>query len=125
MPTIEQNVGSWSTYNWSEGGDEWSGAWGGTEFLWWGTLYPRIAAFLPAATVLEIAPGYGRFTQYLKDLCDHLTIVDLTERCILACKERFAEATNITYHITDGKSLAMVPNHSFDFVFSFDSLVPC
>ncbi len=36
----------------------------------------------PPATILEIAPGYGRWTQYLKDLCDQLVVVDLAERCI-------------------------------------------
>src|SRR5262245_15107578 len=123
MPTIQQNIGSWSTYNWTNAGDEWSGAWGNTDFLWWGALYPRIAACLPAATILEIAPGYGRFTQYLKNFCERLILVDLTERCILACQERFADETHLTYHVNDGKSLAMIPDYSIDFVFSFDSLV--
>lgn len=123
MPSIQDNITAWSNYDWPQQGDEWSKTWGRTEFLWWGTLYPRIAAFLPTSTILEIAPGFGRFTHFLKDMCDHLVVVDVTERCITACQERFATATNITYHLNDGKSLAMIPDRSIDFVFSFDSLV--
>ena len=50
-------------------------------------------------------------------------MVDLTERCIEACKERFSADSHITYYVNDGKSLAMIPDDSVDFVFSFDALV--
>jgi len=123
MPGIIDNLSFWSHYNWDQQGDEWSAAWGSTQFLWWGTIFPRILSFVPHESILEIAPGYGRFTFYLKDLCQHLAIVDLTERCIEACKQRFASSPNISYYLNDGKSLAMIPDHSIDFAFSFDSLV--
>jgi SAM-dependent methyltransferase len=91
--------------------------------MWHGALLPRIQALLPTRTILEIAPGYGRWTQYLKDQCDHLVVIDLSERCIEHCRERFADAKNITYHVNDGRSLEAVQDGSIDFVFSFDSLV--
>jgi ubiquinone/menaquinone biosynthesis C-methylase UbiE len=123
MGTITENKKLWTDYDWQKQGDEWSAEWGTTEILWWGTIRPRINAFVPTDTILEIAPGLGRCTQYLKNLCQQLTVVDLTERCIEACKERFSGDRHITYHVNDGKSLAMIPNDSVDFVFSFDSLV--
>ncbi len=123
MGTIEENLSIWSDYDWTQRGDQWSKPWGGTEFLWWGTIFPRIQAFVPTETILQIGPGFGRCTQYLKDICQQLTIVDLAERCIQSCKERFAECSHITFHVNDGKSLAMVPDGSVDFVFSYDSLV--
>lgn len=123
MPTIEENRENWTQYSWSQDGDEWSGFWGGTETLWWGTMLPRIHAFLPAEAILEIAPGHGRITHYLKDLCEHLTVVDVTADCIEACKRRFSSSSNIAYYVNDGTSLDMVPDHSIDFVISFDSLV--
>jgi ubiquinone/menaquinone biosynthesis C-methylase UbiE len=91
--------------------------------MWFGALLPRIHAHLPTGTILEIAPGYGRWTQFLKDSCERLVIVDLAERCIEHCRRRFADAGNIEYHVNDGRSLAMVEDGSIDFVFSFDSLV--
>ncbi len=124
MPTIDQNLAEWNAPSrWRQQGDEWSVAWGGVEPQWYGALYPRIHAFLPAPVILEIAPGFGRWTQYLKSYCDKLILVDLAENCIEVCKKRFASSSHILYHTNDGKSLAMIEDRSLDFVFSFDSLV--
>lgn len=123
MASIKENLQRWTGYDWGRGGDEWSEVWGGTRNLWWATLYPRLSPYLPAASLLEIAPGFGRFTQYLKDQCERLTVVDLTERCIEACKSRFSGCSHITYAVNDGKSLPMVADGSVDLAFSFDSLV--
>lgn len=90
---------------------------------WYGSILPRIHARVPARTILEIACGYGRWTQFLKGLCDQLIVIDVSERCIQACKDRFADCSHISYVLNDGKSLAMVADASVDFVFSFDSLV--
>jgi tetratricopeptide (TPR) repeat protein/ubiquinone/menaquinone biosynthesis C-methylase UbiE len=123
MGSVSENLRYWSSYEWSDAGDEWSKAWGGTEYLWWGTIFPRIRAFVPTGTILEIAPGYGRCTLYLKDLCEKLIVVDIAENCIAACRERFASCSHIEYFVNDGRSLEMIENDSVDFVFSWDSLV--
>ena len=124
MPSIEENKTKWDgTYDWQQGGDEWSVVWGGARMQWYGTLLPRIHAFLPAGTILEIAPGYGRWTQFLKDQCRRMIVVDLSEKCIAACQERFRDSAHISYHVNDGQSLAMIPDRTIDFAFSFDSLV--
>ena len=124
MADTESNLEIWNeSWDWSGRGDEWSDWWGGTPALWFGALLPRIHAFLPAETILEIGPGYGRWSQYLKGLCRRLVLVDLAERCIEHCRGRFADASNIEYHVNDGRSLAMVEDGSVDLAFSFDSLV--
>lgn len=123
MPDIGQNVSTWTNYEWPRGGDEWSDEWGNSDMLWWGTLFPRIAPFLPTQTVLEIAPGFGRCTTYLKNFCEHLAMVDVTERCIEACKERFGEPLSMSFFVNDGRTIPLVPDNSIDFVFSYDSLV--
>jgi SAM-dependent methyltransferase len=91
--------------------------------MWFGALLPRVHAFIPTGTILEIAPGYGRWTQYLKESCQRLVVVDMAENCIEHCKRRFATSTNVEYHVNDGRSLEMIAPESVDFVFSFDSLV--
>lgn len=124
MPALEQNQQMWGVdYDWTQEGEEWSSTWGGSESQWFGAIFPRIHSFVPTGTILELAPGFGRWTNYLKNCCEHLILVDLSENCIKACQQRFASESNITYHVNDGKSLAMVPDGSIDFVFSFDSLV--
>jgi hypothetical protein len=124
VPSIETNKAVWGhDYTWPERGDEWSAPWGSAAMQWHGVIRPRIHTFLPARVALEIAPGYGRWTQFLQSEAHHLVVVDLNEACIEGCKERFAGATNISYHVNDGRSLAMVDDESVDFAFSFDSLV--
>ena len=75
---------------------------------WHCVILPRIRSFLPASTVLEMVPGYGRWTQFLQPEAEHLIVVDLNESCIEACKSRFAEVKNVSYHVNDGKTLAMM-----------------
>lgn len=124
MPITDWNHATWNrTYDWSQQGEEWSQAWGGSEAQWFNVIYPRIHAFLPAGSILEIAPGFGRWTNFLRGYCSQLTIVDLAAKCIDACRQRFVKDSHITYHVNDGTSLAMVPDGTIDLVFSFDSLV--
>ena len=110
-------------YDWREAGEEWSAPWGSSAAQWAGTIFPRIRDFLPTSTILEIAPGFGRWTHYLKDYCEQLWAVDKSAECIEACLQRFAASSHVRCHLNDGRSLSMVPDASIDFVFSFDSFV--
>jgi SAM-dependent methyltransferase len=123
MGTVEENRRVWQGYDWTQAGNEWSGVWGSAVAEWHSTILPRLHQWVPTHTVLEIAPGFGRWTQFLKDLAEHLILVDLTEKCITACRERFAAASNISYSVNDGRSLRAAGDMSIDFIFSFDSLV--
>lgn len=124
MPTIDQNHALWNQdYDWRRLGDEWSRAYGGAESQWFGTILPRLHTYVPTGTIVEIAPGFGRWTHFLKDLCTRLEVVDLSEKCIRACQERFAGESHIGYHVNDGRSLAMIEDASVDLLFSYDSLV--
>ena len=124
MPTVEENLFFWGkAERWIDDGDKWSTKWGGTDLEWWASIFPRIREFLPASTILEIAPGFGRWTQFLKRFCDQLIAVDVSPACVERCKERFASDPHVRCYVNDGKSLAMVEEKSIDFAFSFDSLV--
>ena len=122
MPTIKENYNMWNNI-WEATGDEWSITWGGVDKQWNGAILPRIQRYVPAGTILEVAPGHGRWTQFLAPLCKKLMVVDLSETCIDTCKKRFKKYEHIDYFVTDGMSLKMIPDNSVDFVFSFDSLV--
>lgn len=118
------NLSFWTEgWDWSHERDEWSRWWGGTHAMWFGALVPRIHTFVPTSTILEIAPGYGRWTEYLRGLCERLILVDVDAKCIEACRKRFASSPHIEYHSTDSPSLDMVADGSVDFAYSVDSLV--
>ena len=114
----------WGTAaNWLNDGEEWSGAWKNSRIQWLTTVYPRIAHLLPAATILEIAPGHGRFTHFIKDHCQRLIGVDVTPECVEICTRRFDGDPRLTFHTGDGFTLPMVADGSIDLAFSYDSLV--
>jgi ubiquinone/menaquinone biosynthesis C-methylase UbiE len=124
MPTVEENLKMWDErYEWRPDGEDWSKGWGTSENQWHSFHLPRLHHFFPVQTILEIAPGFGRWTQYLRQNCDNLIAVDLSPKCINACREKFGHDQNMQFFVNDGKSLSMVPNQSVDMVFSFDSLV--
>jgi 2-polyprenyl-3-methyl-5-hydroxy-6-metoxy-1,4-benzoquinol methylase len=125
VPSVLENQARWTEHPWEREGHEWSPGQtaAGGEMLWWRGLLPRIAMHLPVASILEIGPGFGRWTQQLLRHCDQLTAIDLTERCVEHCRVKFASHPGFTAWTNDGESLDVVPDESVDFVFSFDSLV--
>jgi SAM-dependent methyltransferase len=124
MPGLDWNKQIWEeTYEWPDAGEEWSRVWGGSEAQWFGSLYPRLHRFLPADRILEIAPGYGRWTRFLIPACSSYLGVDLSSRCVDVCRSRFKEASQARFFENDGLSLACIPDASCDLIFSFDSLV--
>jgi SAM-dependent methyltransferase len=124
MPDIAWNYELWNNkYDWEKTSPHWCQTTTFTSAYWQSLILPRIAQYLPVCTALEIAPGHGRWTEYLRHHASVLHAVDLAPNCIAACQERFSDAPNIVYHVNDGLSLAFLENNSIDFAFSFDSLV--
>ncbi len=125
MPTLDENREVFDgSYEWADGGEEWSQVWGGSEAQWWGCLMPRLRRYLPAHRVVEIGCGYGRWSRFLREVADELVLVDLAARCVADCRERFGGDPGVRVEQNDGLTLP-VAAASIDFVFSFDSLVHC
>ncbi|HWA89208.1 MAG TPA: class I SAM-dependent methyltransferase [Rhizomicrobium sp.] len=123
---VAKNLKRWDKdHAWPEHGDEWN-----RQAAACGIAYPEwkesLVAHLIAPNVtrdthvLEIAPGHGRWTEYLAARAGKVIAVDLSPSCIEHCRQRFAGATNIDYYVTDGMTL---PDVSADFVWSFDAFV--
>ncbi|MGE4204129.1 MAG: class I SAM-dependent methyltransferase [Vulcanimicrobiota bacterium] len=125
MASLEENRSFWQSYDWSRGGEEWSKGWGegGSAFQWQACIYPRLRQFLPAERIVEIGSGFGRFAHHLARSCQSLVGFDLVDKCVEACRERFADQPHLRFELTDGRSLPSIENGSVDFVFSFESLV--
>ena len=106
---------------WENGGHEWSGPFGNTENLWNKHLFDTLKDFR-GKKILEIAPGYGRITQFLSILASELLVIDLNEECIKKTKEKMGHHV-LAYFVNDGKSLTSIRDNSQDLVFSYDSFV--
>jgi len=108
-------------------GIPWAGYYAGVEGLaraeWDRLIWPRIQG-RNFRSVLEISPGGGRWSEMFKHLTNRYIGVDLNAPAIAYLKDkRFANATNLAFHVNDGRSLPMVANRSITFVFSWDSMV--
>lgn len=126
--SIENNLRIWDRdYAWPEDGDEWSGqaSFCGQPYAAWKAalvahfLTPRLR---PDATLLEIGPGHGRWTQYIAGHCAKLYLADLSSTCLDHCRSLFGDG-GIEYVPTDGHSLAQVPDAVVDFLWSYDCFV--
>ena len=106
---------------WEDGGHEWSGPFGNTENLWNKEIFDTIKEFR-GKKILEIAPGFGRITQFLSVLAGELIVIDLNPLCIQKTKEKLGHHV-LAYLVNDGKSLTGVRDNSQDLVFSYDSFV--
>lgn len=111
---------------WPDAGEVWSTHWGSSEIQWAAMILPRIFACLPARSIVEIGPGYGRWTRFLLALCETYAGFDVSPLCTEHCRKRFADTIAhrpVRFETNDGTSLPGVPDASVDFVFSFDCLV--
>ena len=127
MPTIKENKCWDSNYNWSKDGDEWD-----DQAIFCGKPYGEwkksiadnfiLKNINSNSVVLEIAPGHGRWTEFLLK-SEKVILADLNPKCIEYCKNKFKSSSNISYFSNDGKSLSFVPDNSVDFIWSYDSFV--
>lgn len=129
MPTIDENKGRWNKqYSWSLDGDEWNdqAAYCNCPYQEWKQsiadtfIDPNINT---NSIVLEIAPGHGRWTEFILEKAKNTVLVDLSPNCIQFCREKFCEFKKVSYYVNDGKSLGFVEDNSIDFIWSYDSFV--
>lgn len=114
------NRRQWSDYDWSGLGDEWNAS-----PEWKQALIERVLVrWIPAdAAVLEIGPGAGRWSQALAARASRLVLVDVSERPLELCRERFSGNPHIQYILSSGSDLPSVEDDSINAVWSFDVFV--
>jgi SAM-dependent methyltransferase len=112
----------WNDKNmWDVDGHEWSVPFESSDKLWNDYIFDYVKEFR-GKKVLEIAPGFGRMTQYLSILASQLVVVDLNQTCIDETRRKLGNHV-LAYFVNDGKSLSDIRTSSQDLVFSFDSFV--
>lgn len=118
--TLEQNRRVWGSWDWSRYGEEWT-----VSEKWKQTLIDEV--MMPNvprnSTVLEIGPGAGRWSESLQRVARRLILVDISEKCLEICRQRFRQCINVEYFVTSGTDLRFIPDGTVDFVWSFDVFV--
>lgn len=125
VPTLEWNKYIWDgEYDWLNYNEEWSKPWGSSESQWFSAIYPRIHSFIPCNSILEIAPGFGRWTNFMLKNCKIYHGIDLSSKCINECRSKFKyDDQSCNFYLNNGTNLKDVYNIYSDFIFSYDSLV--
>jgi ubiquinone/menaquinone biosynthesis C-methylase UbiE len=126
--SIEENFEVWNDkHKWPKAGDEWDGQAKVCRVpyeVWKQSLIDNL--ILPNVTnrtVLEIAPGHGRWSETIVKFAKRAILVDLSPNSIDRCRERFCGYSNVEYCVNDGKSLPDDLSSEIDFIWSYDSFV--
>lgn len=109
----------WNAWDWSKGGEEWTPSEEWKRSL----IHCLMEPLARGERVLEIGPGGGRWSVELAPLAERLVLVDLSDACIEACRERLAHFDHVEYFVNDGQTLDGVGDESVSVVWSFDVFV--
>lgn len=110
----------WDRWDWSSRGEEWT-----LSEEWKRSLIEDVLERLVSdgGSVLEIGPGGGRWSEALLARASLLVLVDVSERPLQVCRERFGAGAPVRYIRSTGNDLPGVADRSIDAVWSFDAFV--
>lgn len=78
---------------------------------------------LDLTNVIELACGRGRHVPKYIDKAEKITLVDILEKNIDFCKERFGESNKVFYYKNDGYDLHELKSDEYTALFSYDAMV--
>ncbi len=87
------------------------------------TYFRKYFDKLDLTNVVELACGRGRHVPQYIDKAGHITLVDILEKNIEFCKERFKGFNKISYCVNNGYDLQAIANDSQTSLFSYDAVV--
>lgn len=91
----------------------------------WGEHSPfrRLFDKLDASYIVELACGRGRHVPQYMDRAEHIVVVDILEKNIQLCRERFKDIDKIDYYVNSGYDLKDLKDESNTAIFSYDAMV--
>ena len=118
--SVTTNRDVWSGWAWEQGGEEWTASQAWKDSLIEHVLEPTMPR---GATILEIGPGAGRWTETLYGRAAQLVLADITDTTLELCRERLGDPPNVAYVRTDGSGLTGLAGDAVDAVWAFDTFV--
>jgi ubiquinone/menaquinone biosynthesis C-methylase UbiE len=115
-----ENRERWTRWDWTQGGEEWNASPEWKQALIDEVLLARIPA---DNVVLEIGPGAARWSAVLQPRARRLILVDVSERPLALCRQRFEAQENVEYVLSSGNDLPGIADSSVDAIWSFDVFV--
>ena len=118
--TVGANRRVWTAWDWSRRGEEWN-----QSEEWKQSLIDEVLRpYMPyQGRIIEIGPGGGRWSEALLEHARQLILVDVTERALEVCRERFGDVPTLKYVLTSGTDVPGIADADVDAVWSFDVFV--
>ena len=131
--TANQNSVMWNQYDWRRLGAEWTEQAhvqrGFDAEEWKGRLIrERLERYMPRdGMLLEVGPGRPR-TEALLARSRALILVDVAEKCLTLCRERFNADPRLRFHLVDPTKpqfidATVAPDETVDGIWSYDVFV--
>ena len=125
---VTENRRIWNTYDWSKRGEEWTldaKLYKGIDPDKWKetVINEMMLKYIKnGSTILEIGIGAGRWSEVLQRVGGRVILTDISQKCIEICKDRFAYAHNIEYHLIEER-LDFINDNTIDGIWSYDVFV--
>lgn len=87
------------------------------------TVFKTLFDKLDKEKIVELACGRGRHVPRYLAHAKEIVLVDILERNIQYCKERFANENKIQYYVNSGNELTELRSDYYSSIFSYDSMV--
>lgn len=73
--------------------------------------------------VIELASGHGRHVRMYEQKAKHIVLVDILQKNIDFCKERFRDSPKIDYYCNNGYNLSELNDNEYSALFTYDAMV--
>lgn len=93
------------------------------KFFWGNGVCYRLFCQMNPKNIIELACGRGRHVMQYLSLAEHVTLVDILEKNIEFCKDRFKDVPNISYYRNNGYDLSELKENTYTSLFTYDSMV--
>lgn len=95
----------------------------GLAFFWKDGECKGLFDQLDLSNVVELACGRGRHVPLYAEKSEHVTLVDILDKNIEFCKQRFSGYGNISYLVNNGRDLSALKSDAYSALFTYDSMV--
>lgn len=111
-------AGPWASSTYYEDAEHWT-------FIFWdpGVSFRRLFDRLDLTSVVELACGYGRHAAQVASRAGHLTLIDIFDQNLAACRQRLSGYSNVDFIQGDGHSFQPIAAQSVSAIFCYDAMV--
>lgn len=91
----------------------------------WGedSIFYKMFKKLDLDNVIELAAGRGRHVRMYEQEAKHIVLVDILQKNIDFCKERFKDNIKIDYYCNNGYNLSDLNDDEYSALFTYDAMV--